>query len=195
MQLQNTGDENAVPVADIVADIRRQFAPRRIYILAFHQDTHDHCSTAGLWRHLYLQKRLKEPSELLMDPQHYNVVLHIRRGDVQNSVGDNRRVKPVTYFQTILHRILGLMRNATRPVDVHVFSLGLINLGKALQRDLPGSEVHINSPHGVTFHTFMMADVLVTSEVCLQFTPTHQEICNPESPHQQTSWAISQRAG
>uniref|UniRef100_A0A7S1I689 Uncharacterized protein n=1 Tax=Eutreptiella gymnastica TaxID=73025 RepID=A0A7S1I689_9EUGL len=148
----------------LVADIRGRLHPNMVFLLPFHQDTASHCKTAGIWRRLYYLKRAKDPADLLINPEHYNVVLHVRRGDLQNNVGENRRIKPVAYFQYILKRILTLIGNTTRQIDVHVFSLGLKNLGNALQRDLPGSEVHINSPHGTTFHTFLSADVLVTSE-------------------------------
>ena len=149
---------------DLIADIRSRLQPNTVFSLPYHQDTANHCVTAGIWRRLYYLKRAKDPADLFINPEHYNVVLHIRRGDLQNNVGENRRIKPVSYFQYLLKRILALMGNTTRPIDVHVFSLGLKNLGSALQRDLPDSEVHINSPHGTTFHTFLSADVLVTSE-------------------------------
>ena len=75
-----------------------------------------------------------------MDPNHYNIIIHIRRGDVQHSVGANKRIKPMSYFKYLHLRLLELIRNATaaavpskaaaalaRPVDVHIVSLGFPN--------------------------------------------------------------------
>eukprot|EP00668_Euglena_longa_P036342 GGOE01046706.1.p1 GENE.GGOE01046706.1~~GGOE01046706.1.p1 ORF type:complete len:451 (+),score=110.56 GGOE01046706.1:61-1413(+) len=154
------------PYEEIVASIRRGFRPNALYILPFHQDAFDHCPTASIWRHLYDERRAKEkPPTPFMNVKHHNVVIHLRRGDVQNSIGANRRIKPIGYFQHLLRRVLWMMnRTATRPIDTHVVSLGFPNFEKALWRDFPGAQTHMNTAPAVTLHSFVLADVLITSE-------------------------------
>eukprot|EP00667_Euglena_gracilis_P011827 EG_transcript_12109 len=155
------------PYEDIVVFIRREFRPNALYILPPHQDAFDHCPSAPIWRQLYDERRATEKPATIpfINVEHHNVVVHLRRGDVQNSVGANRRIKPIGYFQRLHRRVTALMNGTTtRPIDTHVVSLGFPNFEKALLRDFPGAQTHMNTPPAATLHSFVLADVLITSE-------------------------------
>eukprot|EP01012_Entosiphon_sulcatum_P007425 TRINITY_DN13773_c0_g1_i2.p1 TRINITY_DN13773_c0_g1~~TRINITY_DN13773_c0_g1_i2.p1 ORF type:complete len:404 (-),score=28.49 TRINITY_DN13773_c0_g1_i2:8-1219(-) len=150
--------------------IRGNMTRRALYLLAEHSDTHDHCPTATVWRAAYWKHRSRSPAveplwNITQGERVLRVVLHLRRGDVFTpSEKSSRRILPTEFFLKVATTIQRLTKGKI-PTEFHVVSQGsagiLHRLTSHLEKMLPFAFLHINTDAHRTFHSFVLADVLV----------------------------------
>eukprot|EP01012_Entosiphon_sulcatum_P055322 TRINITY_DN7708_c0_g1_i1.p1 TRINITY_DN7708_c0_g1~~TRINITY_DN7708_c0_g1_i1.p1 ORF type:complete len:375 (-),score=33.50 TRINITY_DN7708_c0_g1_i1:12-1136(-) len=162
-----------VPTTLVAQYIAEHFESQRLYILKPHQDSVDHCGTAGIWADQYHSHAGRDRLRLILSAKasgcNATIAVHVRRYDLGGTA-----VTSTNYFSRAVATAQRLLSAEGYRSCVLVFSRAekasqRKNLETELSRGLPGASIFLDTDSVITFHSLANSDVLVMSRSKFSF--------------------------
>jgi hypothetical protein len=118
-------------------------------------------------REMYNSKPKPEPELPNFNKGNKNIVLHIRRGDVNASKYPSRWSSDQDYINLLRKTIENIGKDENDNIanyDIHILSEGEPELFKAITDVYPDIKLHLSIDIQETFHMIVIADVLIMSK-------------------------------
>lgn len=126
-------------------------------------NVYDHTTTSPILRNKYWNTRAKSPIDSDYKTDGLNIACHVRRGDIVTTNNDpnlRKRWLDNTYFLKIINKITPLL--TAYKIYIHIFSQG--EIGDFRDFEVLNNVIyHINEDQYKTFHSMIIADILILS--------------------------------
>jgi len=99
-----------------------------------------------------------KPDLIWFDDEHFEIALHIRRGDVRKG---RKRWRGLEVYNECIASLKAFYGNSDKPVRFHILSEGELSDFRKMDDTHPGMVWHLNGDPKLAYHHMVMADVLV----------------------------------
>ncbi|QJD94403.1 hypothetical protein HH214_00200 [Mucilaginibacter robiniae] len=159
-------------IQDIISSYKE---PNTLFELELDQGYTRQCDTTKLISDKFFKAKSRNNDQLIYNPDHFNIAVHIRRGDIvieENTANANLEMRWLNndYYVSILNQVLDTLKT-DKKIDVYVFSQGE-------ESDFPEFRQYENlhfcldmGPVESVLH-MIHADLLISSKSSFSYKPT-----------------------